>query len=215
MTTAFPEKANCPLCGAPVTVNIVGSTNQFGQDSDLRPRRMGMDPLHIAVGHCPDCGYVDYSERFVNAQQPMTADIQSRIRAVIAPRPVGGGLATGASYATMAKIAGIRGESSSRVANLYLRAAWCSADSRRIEEEKHYRQQAIAHFESALVDGAVEEQQRPFITYLVGELYRRTGDQERATEWFNKVIALSEDDPELGRVRELARRQRDEPRDTL
>jgi hypothetical protein len=51
------------------------------------------------------------------------------------------------------------------------------------------------------------------ITYLVGELWRRIGDSSRATEWFNQV-ALEVTDPESQQwIVNLARQQRDEPRE--
>lgn len=56
------------------------------------------------------------------------------------------------------------------------------------DRERQYRLRAAAEFERALADEAIAEDEREMYTYLVGELYRRTGDVDAAHTWFQRVI---------------------------
>jgi hypothetical protein len=69
-------------------------------------------------------------------------------------------------------------------------------------------------FERALAsfDG-VEREERAVLTYLVGELWRRSGDIRRATEWYNRVGAEINDPSTQQWVLDAARQQRDCPRE--
>jgi uncharacterized protein len=74
------------------------------------------------------------------------------------------------------------------VADLLLRAAWCCVDEGDVEAERFFRRKAAWAFEEALHawDGVAREE-RAVLTYLVGELWRRVGDQGAARQWFNRV----------------------------
>jgi hypothetical protein len=60
------------------------------------------------------------------------------------------------------------------MANHYLRAAWAAMDDGSLRESD-YRRYALNFFQKALVEDKVPPEQMPPITYVVGELYRRSG----------------------------------------
>ena len=51
------------------------------------------------------------------------------------------------------------------------------------------------------------------LTYLVGELWRRVGDAQQATAWFDRVPAEINDAATQQWVLDAARQQRDCPRE--
>lgn len=58
MTTFFPVKAKCAVCGATHEYNELGSTNAFGSpDLDTRPPEMQRSTMSAWVKSCPTCGY--------------------------------------------------------------------------------------------------------------------------------------------------------------
>ena len=92
------------------------------------------------------------------------------------------------------------------IADCYLKASWAermaSADflfvKRRKQEskdlEKHCQKKAVEYFSNALKEQETEE--TPDLLYLIGELYRRTGNFRRAIEYFEKAKkALKPDVP--------------------
>ncbi|MEO0564174.1 MAG: DUF2225 domain-containing protein [Chloroflexota bacterium] len=211
MTTFHNTTASCPLCSSDVEVSHLMSTNTFGgQDTDFRSHAGGFDPLYIVINQCETCGYSDFSSYF-DDPRPMDAALKDRIREAITPST---SKKASEKYATAAKIAEIRTAPADEIANLYLRAAWCCADEGDQPGEMNHRKQALLRFETALNKNIVDADQRPAITYLVGELYRRTGDDTLAHEWFNRVIAMCDDNPNSpAQFCEIARRQRDTPQD--
>ena len=115
------------------------------------------------------------------------------------------------AYTNAALIATLRGAPAKEIAHLYLRAAWCCTDKQDIEGERTSRKAAIKYFERALENNEVDAQQKPVITYLVGELCRRIGDASAARTWFDKVLSWTDLDEELAWLSRIAKQQRDNP----
>ena len=69
-------------------------------------------------------------------------------------------------------------------------------------------------FEKALstYDG-VDRDERAVLTYLVGELWRRVGDNGQANEWFDRVNGEITNAETQQWILDAARQQRDYPRE--
>ena len=59
----------------------------------------------------------------------------------------------------------------------------------------------------------VGREERAVLTYLVGELWRRIGDQRSARSWFDRVAAEITDGQTQQWVLDAAKQQRDCPRE--
>ena len=95
-----------------------------------------------------------------------------------------------------------------------MRAAWCCVDEFDTEAERYFRRKAAWRFAEALAsyDG-VPPLERPVLTYLVGELWRRIGDLTQAESWFLQV-ADEVTDPEAQQwVLDAAETQRTAPKE--
>lgn len=214
MTTFHTVEETCPVCDETVEVRHLMSTNTFGgQDTDLRTRAVGWDPLHIAIATCPACGYSDLAHYFSKPRPDLTEAIGQRVREAFAPLR-DERVTTSVGYSRAARIAIWRGAGPLEIADLFLRAAWCCADEGDAQGEHTYRLAAIEYFEQALATGQLGEELQPVITYLVGELYRRVGQAEQAAIWFDRVLVLDGSLQEsLDWVLKAARQQRDTPRE--
>jgi hypothetical protein len=82
------------------------------------------------------------------------------------------------------------------------------------EAERFFRRKAAWKFEEALAsfDGVVQEE-RAVLTYLVGELWRRVGDERQATKWLDRVESELTDAATQQWVLDAAHQQRDCPRE--
>ncbi len=215
MTTFHKQKATCPLCQHEVTLHQVTSTNTFGgRTSDLRVKAAGMDPLSLVIVQCAGCGYSDFT-RYFEAPRPLSEEVRAKIRAEVQPPQDDEHQQPSFRYATAAHIAALRDATAEEQGNLYLRAAWCCEDEGDVFREIAYRKYTIKHFEFALSSGEIPEDRRALMTYLIGELYRRTGDDDTARRWFDKVEDWADDTDEFAHIRQLAQRQRTDPKDTF
>ena len=87
-------------------------------------------------------------------------------------------------------------------------------DERDTEAERYFRRQAAWRFQQALADfDGVARDERARVTYLVGELWRRVGDIERARAWFDHVEGEVIDPGTQRWVIDAAIQQRDCPRE--
>ena len=100
------------------------------------------------------------------------------------------------------------------IADLLLRAAWCCVDEGDVEAERYFRRHAAWAFERALsVFDGVGGDERAVLTYLVGELWRRIGDLQKAGEWFDRVADEIVDDSSQHWIIAAAERQRTNPQE--
>ena len=168
------------------------------------------------VGHaihlCEQCGFAGSEGRF-SAGSGVSYDVQRRVWSELAPH-AGPSLPASERYEFAARIATWDGAPLRSIADLWLRAAWCCVDEGDVEAERYYRRHAAWAFEQSL-DGydAVDRAERAVITYLVGELWRRIGDEALAKLWFDRVSEEIVDFREQKWVVRWAKQQHDDPRE--
>ncbi len=187
MTTLRQIELGCPICGNSFQSQAVVSTNAFGgKRTDFHERAAGTQPLAYLVHMCDECGYSG-GERDFNHEGEVSPLLKEHVLNELAPRvPLP---ATGSGkYEAAAKVAEWQALDDRQIADLFLRAAWCCVDEGDVEAERYFRRHAAWMFERALekFDG-VPADERPVLTYLVGELWRRIGDVGKARTWFDRV----------------------------
>lgn len=214
VTTLKQVELQCPICETIFRSQSVVSTNSFGgKRTDFHERAAGTQPLPHLIHTCNKCGYSGHDRDF-GEDADISPTLKERVWSELAPmltEPVTGSM----KYEAAAKVAEWQGMEARHIADLLLRAAWCCVDEGDSEAERFFRRKAAWKFEEALAEfDGIADDERPVITYLVGELWRRIGDDKLATAWFNKVPGEAKDDPEAHKwVVEAARQQRDDPRE--
>jgi uncharacterized protein len=211
VTTIYDVDCTCPLCDAEIKVTDIMSTNVFGKTTDFRSIGLGGDPLHYVISQCRMCGYADYSEFFMKPRA-LSDEQKTLIREKIKP-PAEDAHEISYAYYTAAQISELMEKPANETADLYLKAAWCSDDEENPAQAGAYRKLAITYFEKALDTHVIKAEERPIITYLIGEQYRRVGEIDQAHIWFNKVITMNDLPEKLVWVKETAEQQRDNPQD--
>jgi uncharacterized protein len=214
MTTLRQIELSCPVCGNEFASQAVLSTNSFGgKRTDFHERAAGTQPLPYFVHMCSRCGYTG-SERDFGEEADVGPLLKEHVWDELAPRLPSGAVSGSDKYDFAARVAVWQGCEPRRVADLYLRAAWCCVDEGDVEAERYYRRHAAWMFERSLgtFDG-VEREERAVLTYLIGELWRRVGDDEQAAGWFDRVADEVVDTPVQKWVVDAARQQRTCPRE--
>jgi uncharacterized protein (DUF2225 family) len=214
MTTLRSIELECPVCRLRFAAQAVASTDALGgKRTDFHERAAGAQPLPHLVHTCTRCGYTGAEGDFAEGVE-VTPELRSRVWHELSPRFDGGPVAGSEKYEAAAKVAEWQGLEPRHVADLLLRAAWCCVDEGDVEAERFFRRKAAWAFEEALSawDGVAREE-RAVLTYLVGELWRRVGDQKLAREWLNRVPAEVVDRSTQRWITEAATQQRLSPRE--
>lgn len=215
MTSLQPIDLVCPVCDNHFRSQSVVSTNSFGgKRTDFHERAAGAQPLPYLVHTCTACGYSGVERNYVEGAD-VSAHVRSQVLTVLTPRVAQRQLDTPSErYHAAAQVAEWEGAHPRRMADLLLKAAWCCVDDEDHEGERYYRRAAVQRFIEALASpDSVPVSDRAVLTYLVGELWRRVGDSQQAAEWLLRVESEIVDPDDQGWVREVARQQRESPRE--
>ena len=172
---------------------------------------MGKTPIHFLVHSCPVCGWSGQEEQ----AEPVSPEIRRFVREKITPTLGKGEITPWRKWENFALIREAGGSNGFELGSDYLIAAQCARLGGRVDEEKTYRFKSIAHYRKALEEGDVPENSLYQVTYLVGELYRRVGDNWKSDDWFQKVLDMDLDHERREFFVSLARQQMTEPRNFI
>jgi uncharacterized protein len=214
VTRLHSMELHCPVCDARFQSKTVVSTNALGgRRTDFHERAAGTQPLPYLVHMCSRCGYSGAGPDFAE-EAKVSARVKEQVWDELAPYLRHGTVLGSEKYEAAAKIAAWQSTEPRRVADLLLRAAWCCVDEGDVEAERYFRRKAAWLYERALGESdGVAREDRAVITYLIGELWRRIGDDARARTWFDGV-ADEVIDPQRQRwILDATRQQRDSPRE--
>ena len=214
MTTLNHIELACPICSTAFSSQCVVNTNAFGgKRTDFHERAAGMQPLPYFVHLCTTCGFAGVERDF---REEIQLEEETRERVLFELAPVlARELPTGSlKYEHAARVAEWQGAEPRYLADLFLRAAWCCVDEADTEAERYFRRHAAWRFTEALAayDG-VPSDERAVLTYLVGELWRRVGDEKLAHSWFARVPDEISDRETQSWVLDMAAQQSHTPKE--
>jgi uncharacterized protein (DUF2225 family) len=212
MTTLQPRKFTCPLCGDVFESPVIISTNSFGKlHSDLYKEASGEQPVCYFVHTCPDCGYSGFEGDF--EKQDFSFVFKDLVGQNITPEVKDRRSGTYGNYYLAALCAEWRGAPPYVLARIYHMGAWCCRVSGKKDKEGLYLRKAAEYFEKALSSGDTPKENLSVFTYLLGDIYRRLGEAEKARAWYGRVEQAIKDSGGDPKVLEFARRQLKEPSD--
>lgn len=212
MTTLELIELTCPVCDTTFrSQNVVATDSHGGKRTDFHEQVHGMQPLPYFMHLCTRCGYAGVTADF-SSGVTISDEVRENVWKRLAPA-LEAELPTGSlKYGHAALIAEWQGCEPRYLADLNLRAAWCCVEESDIEAERYFRRKAVGNFMEALSDfGSVPMEERAVITYLIGELWRRIGDERKAAEWFDRVMEEITNPSEQGWVLLTAYQQKTDP----
>ncbi|MDB5254348.1 MAG: hypothetical protein JWL80_414 [Parcubacteria group bacterium] len=196
MITIEKIELRCPVCEKEFqSEKIVDKIPVYRLKTDLHPQILGgPSPFQFMIHTCPECGYTKTADGF--KQEPQTyANIAlvMFLESEVTPRFrwLNNSITASEKYEAYAKIREFEGAGPRIIADHFLAAAWCCVEEGDTEGERYFRRLAAQKYHDALASFDEMEIAETFaITYLVGELWRRVGDNNKALVWFNKVLAF-------------------------
>ncbi|NVM31978.1 MAG: DUF2225 domain-containing protein [Candidatus Helarchaeota archaeon] len=214
MTTWYPIELVCPVCETTFTSNSIGSCGHASKRTDFRPNYWGFNPVRFFYHNCPECGfcapYKYYQSKFENPA--FREEIES-----LGPLPeldFFTGLEVKLERAmvcleTMNDF-GIISLNEYDLANYWIEAYWWAKNPNLIQKCGEI---VLQYFNRALEKNLIPEEMIFQINYLIAEIHRRIGHEERANELFNEVISLTKDEVELEWIYKLAVQQKTSPQE--
>ncbi|NLJ72246.1 MAG: DUF2225 domain-containing protein [Syntrophomonadaceae bacterium] len=200
MSKAFFEREySCPICLANFTSLTVRSSAIYVEkrESDFHNIYKGVSPLHYSIIVCPECEYAASNTTFNNELNRTMADqLAIALVKLKSPEHIDYSeertLETALEAFKLAIItAQLKKSKPEELSGLFLAAAWVARESHNSKLEEVYIEQALHQYIEAFnhTSGKIGNLSDLQVTYLIGELYRRSGDYKTAINWFNKVIS--------------------------
>ena len=178
----------CPVDGTRVKARETMSMTQFGSFLDFQKQGAIGSYYEDLVHGCPKCHFSGSTEDF--KKRPADA-VVAKIRAELEPAQIKTWPDHAAECVFTARIYEWEGRKSMDVADQYLVASFLLRGAPASEQERRREMQRLAatHFEKALAANEITGTSRAAISYLVGEMYRRTGAFDAALSWYAKATA--------------------------
>jgi uncharacterized protein len=212
MMTLLNIELTCPVCFRSFrSETILAAPTPVRKRTDFHEQVPGVHPLPYLIHTCSICGYTG-SDRDFGTGACIAAPIATHVFNELAPNLPTDSITGSEKYELAAKVAVWHGATPERIGELLLCAAWCCVDEGDIEAERFFRRKAAWMFEEALESwNSVSPDRRALLTYVVGELWRRVGDLEAATAWFDRVRSEVVDRSRQRWIIDVAEQQRDDP----
>jgi uncharacterized protein (DUF2225 family) len=184
-------KLKCPVDRHEFSVEAVVSMTSDGQYFDFQQKgAIGRHYEHL-VYSCPVCHFSGAREDF---KKQLDASTKKRVLEELTPLQKGKKLddVTECEYA--AKIYQWQNRKKEEIGNIYLIASYLLRDAEESQQEQRRQMQRLArqYFVAALEEKEISAKERGVVSYLIGELYRRTGEFEEATKWYDKALSERE-----------------------
>lgn len=185
----------CALCNKSFkATKVKARLIKLKQDTDFCTYYQDVNPYYYSIWVCPHCGYAAQDSDF-DAIAPAARE---KFTKFLANRQVNVsfcGTRTREQAIATYKLAIFYGEmleaAASKLGGLYLKLAWLYRESEQPEHEQPALRKAVEHYEQALQRERlpVGNMTEITLTYLVGELFRRVGEPDKAIPYLNKIVS--------------------------
>lgn len=191
----YSLEKECAVCEAKFDVVCVRSRlSLVKQDSDFCSYYNGVNPYYYTVWVCPHCGYAARDTDFAAIMPEMVV----KIKKFLAERAVKVNLCGDrtreqaiVSYQLALFYSGMISMPASKLAALYMRIGWLYREGGQVDEERKMLTKAAECYEQALAKERmpIGNMSELAVMYLIGELMRRLGENEKAMVYLSKVVS--------------------------
>ena len=209
----YEKTIKCPICGEE-SKNIAikkGGYRILDQDSDFMVNYSGINPLFYEIKHCKVCGYAALPSLFDSIREKEKELIQQKITAKWTPptypKQYDVEFAIKQFQLALLNCLAKDGHASEK-GFICLKLSWLFRIKKDEINEQRFQLQALTCLEEAYIN-----EKTPFmgldessLLYLIGELHRRLGNNEKALLNFSQVLVSSQ---ATTKIKEKVRSQRD------
>jgi uncharacterized protein (DUF2225 family) len=188
----YNKKVTCPLCKNQYTTKkVLSRTLRVKRtDGDFYTAYEGLNPLYYHVNVCAKCGFAYMDKTVPKITPAQRTHYLDTVASRWQPREFGGPRTVyeGITACKLAIFCAQFFEEPARtVGGLCLQLAWMYRDLGNEEQELRFLKEACYFYEYAYMsDTSLDDQGK--ITYLLGELHRRLGNEREAITYFTQVV---------------------------
>lgn len=183
--TGYPDTVICPICNDTVVFHLTMSMTSFDGYLDFQKRGAIGYYYEEMINSCHSCyfsGYVSdfdttYSKSYIDSIKTVT----SKHKGKTIDNPLECEIA--------AEIKTLTDSSFDHISNIYLIASYfLRTDSLQIERRKELQLKTVKYLEKALANDEYAKDLIATINYLIGEMYRRTSNFDKAIYHYDLAI---------------------------
>jgi len=213
MTTFSPILLICSVCGKSFKSNEIASCGFANKRTDFRPNYWGFNPVEYFFHLCPHCFFCAPKHTFESKIE--NDDVKKEIlrlnnhqKDYTLPQK----LEQAIICLEILNKFGIVEKNEFELAESWLQPYWWSES---VQEEKKFGEKVLKYYEIAFDKGQIPSDHFYPLLYLMGEINRRIGNQEKASKYFNEVISLTKNRDDQENIRNLAIQQKTNPQENL
>lgn len=190
----YSVERDCPICGEKMQVTKTRSRLiKVKQDSDFCVHYKDFNPYYYDIWVCSNCGYASDEKHFNTLREKEKVKISEFLKdrkVKIQYSEVRTREEAVNAFKLAIYFADLIEAPSSRMAGLYLKLSWLYRESGEEEKEQEVLKRALEAYDKALTTERfpIGSMTDTMVTYLIGELYRRTGNKEKAVQYLSRVI---------------------------
>ncbi|WP_110954352.1 DUF2225 domain-containing protein [Anaerosinus massiliensis] len=190
----YSVERDCPICGEKMQVTKTRSRLiKVKQDSDFCVHYKDFNPYYYDIWVCSNCGYASDEKHFNTLREKEKVKISEFLKdrkVKIQYSEVRTREEAVNAFKLAIYFADLIEAPSSRMAGLYLKLSWLYREAGEEEKEQEVLKRALEAYDKALTTERfpIGSMTDTMVTYLIGELYRRTGNKEKAVQYLSRVI---------------------------
>lgn len=209
----YDKEINCPVCGNVFKIKAVKASHFriLKKDSDFFIHYAEVNPYLYDVWLCPICGYADMKADFPKIKEfqkdLIRINISQKWKGKKYPEMYDGNIAIERYKLALLNSTIYKADSSKKAMNC-LKIAWMYRLIKDSSNEILFLKQAVAGFNDAFLNERfpIYGMDEGTMMYLIGEMYRRIGDNGNAMSWFSRLITTPGTDQ---KIKDKARDQKD------
>ncbi len=194
-TPLYQVEKTCPICEKAFKLTKTrGQSIPVKTDTDFCTHFNDINPYYYAIWVCSHCGFAAHEERFFTLLETQ----REKLKQFLAGRQVNldlGDERTWEQAVTSHKLAihyaNLISMPASHIASLEMRLAWLYREKEMINEEQEMLRKAVDAYKAAFLKEKmpIGNLTEVTLTYLIGELLRRTGNIEEALTYLGRVVS--------------------------
>jgi len=200
----YVKKYECPCCDNEFyDFTVRTSRVKFKRaDTDLRRYFEPFDPLYYDALQCDHCGHTVMSGFMTHVTEAQAQRVKDEITKRFQPKeyPIEYTPEIAIERMKLALFtAVVKNTRVSQQANICLKMSWVYRDAGDKAHELEYAKKALDGFVKALEkeDPPICGMSGDMVVYLVGDLYRRTGNNSEALKWLARILSSQSVDRNL------------------
>ncbi|NOW16023.1 hypothetical protein BJV85_003370 [Clostridium acetobutylicum] len=209
----YDKTVNCPVCNTTFKARTVKTSaiRILKKDTDFFIQYKNINPYFYDVWLCPICGYAamksDFEKIKSYQKELVEKNISLKWHSKKYPDIYDINIAIERFKLSLLNYVSIEAHSSKKAMNC-LKIAWMYRIQQNEDMEKVFLKNALEGFDDAYYNESfpIYGMNKFSLMYLIGELHRRLGDEDKALLWFGNVITNSLAPQKL---KEMARNQKD------